>query len=104
MQLTGWNDPDPAEVHHPTTNAEWDAALSRYLGSLNDAPLRRCVDVARSHGAATLVIETRYLDIDYRSEFSAYYSRQFADIPDTAHRLHFFGRRLTSRSLWRLAA
>jgi hypothetical protein len=104
MQLTGWNDPDPAEVHYPTTDAEWDTALSRYLGSLNDAPLRRCVEVARSHGAATLVIETRYMDIDYRSEFSAYYSRQFADVPDSAHRLHFFGKHLESQSLWQLDA
>lgn len=104
MQLTSWNDPDPAVVHHPTTDAEWDAALSRYLGSLNDAPLQRCVEVARSHGAATLVIETRYLDIDYRSEFSAYYSRQFADVPDSAHRLHFFGKHLEPQSLWQLDA
>lgn len=104
MRLPGWNDPDPAEVHHPTTNAGWDTALARYLGSLNDAPLRRCVEVARSLGATTLVIETRYLDLDYRSEYSAYYSRQFADVPDSAHRLHFFGKHLTSRSLWRLAS
>jgi hypothetical protein len=103
VRLTGWNEPDPAEVYHPTTDVEWEAALSRYLGSLNDAPLRRCVEVARSVGATTLVVETRYLDIDYRSEFSAYYSRQFADVPDSAHRLHFFGKHLTSRSLWRLA-
>lgn len=102
MQLRGWNDPDPAEVHHPTADDEWDAALSRYLGSLNDAPLRRCVEVARSHGAETVVIETRYLDIDYRSEFSAYYSRQFADVPDTAHRLHFFGKHIDAQSLWQL--
>ncbi len=104
MRLAGWNEPDPAEVHHPRTDADWDLALSRYTGSLNDAPLRRCVEVARSLGAETLVVETRYIDVDYRSEFSSYYSRQFADVPDTAHRLHFFGKRLTSRSLWRLAA
>ncbi|WP_211278727.1 hypothetical protein, partial [Mycobacterium lacus] len=48
------------------------------------------------------MVETRYLDIDYRSEFSAYYSRQFADVPDSAHRLHFFGRQLEPQSLWRL--
>ena len=103
MRLKGWNDPDPAEVFHPTTDAEWDSALSRYYGSLNDLPLRRCVEVARALGAASLVVETRYLDVDYRSEFSAYYSRQFAEVPDTAHRLHFFARHLTSRSLWRVA-
>ena len=104
MRLSGGNDPDPAEVFHPTNDAEWEKALDRYSGSLNDAPLRRCVEVARSLGASTLVVETRYLDLDYRSEFSAYYSRQFADIPDAAHRLHFFSKRITARSLWRLAA
>jgi hypothetical protein len=104
VQLRDWNDPDPAEVHNPTTDAEWDLALSRYLGSLNDEPLRRCVEVARSLGAATMVIETRYLDIDYRSEFSAYYSRQFADVPDSAHRLHFFVKELEPQSLWQHAS
>lgn len=102
MQLRDWNDPDPADVHHPATDADWGAALDRYLGSLNDAPLKRCVEVARSHGAATLVVETRYLDIDFRSEFSAHYSRQFADVPDSAHRLHFFAERLDAPSLWHL--
>jgi hypothetical protein len=103
MRVAGWNDPDPAEVYHPTTPAEWAAALNRYLGSLNDAPLLRCIEVAQSLGASTLVVETRYLDLDYRSEYSAYYSRQFGDVPDSAHRLHFFTGRLTARSLWKLA-
>ena len=103
MNHSGWNDPDPAEVFHPTSNAEWEDALARYLGSLNDLPLRRCVEVARSLGAVTLIVETRYLDQDYRSEFSAYYSKQFGDMPDTAHRLHFFAKKLTKRSLWRTA-
>jgi hypothetical protein len=103
MELAGWNDPDPAEVFHPVTDAEWEEALGRYLGSLNDLPLRRCVEVVRALGALTVVVETRYLDLDYRSEFSAYYSRQFADIPDSAHRLHFFKKRLTPASLARRA-
>lgn len=104
MRLRDWNYPDPAEVLHPTNDAEWAAALDRYLGSFNDLPLMRCVEVARSLGAQSLAVETRYLDLDYRSEFSAYYSRQFADVPDSAHRLHFFRDRLTARSLWRLAS
>jgi hypothetical protein len=103
MDLSGWNDPDPAEVFHPETNSEWDTALHRYLSSINDAPLRRCIDVARSLGATTLVIETRYLDLDYRSEFSAYYSKQFGEIPDTAHRLHLFSKHLSKQSMWRTA-
>lgn len=103
MSPSAWNEPDPADVFHPTTDAEWDTSLRRYLGSINDAPLRRCIEVARSHGAATMVVETRYLDLDYRSEFSAYYSKQFADIEDSAHRLHFFAKRLTKRTMWRNA-
>lgn len=103
MELAGWNEPDPAEVFHPRNDVEWDAALDRYLGSINDLPLRRCVDVVRALGAVTMVVETRYLDIDYRSEFSAYYSKQFGDIPDTSHRLHFFSSYLTKRSMWRTA-
>ena len=103
MDISGWNDPDPAEVFHPTTTLEWDAALGRYLGSINDAPLRRCIEVARALGALTLVVETRYLDLDYRSEFSAYYSKQFGEIPDSSHRLHFFSNHLTRRSMWRTA-
>ena len=47
-----------------------------------------------------MVVETRYLDLDYRSEFSAYYSRQFSNVPDSAHRIHFFGKQLSSDSLW----
>lgn len=101
--MSAWNEPDPASVSHPTTDAEWEAALARYLGSINDLPLRRCVEVARSLGAKTMVVETRYLDLDYRSEFSAYYSKQFGDIPDSAHRIHFFSARMTKRSMWRTA-
>src|SRR5579863_10690207 len=101
MDVSDWDSPDPADVFQPSSEAEWDAALSRYLGSVNDDPLRRCLQVARSLGAVTLVAETRYLDLDYRSEFSAYYSKQFGEIPDAAHRLHLFSERLTKRGMWR---
>lgn len=90
MDLADWESPDPGEVVHPSSLTEWKDALSRYLGSRNDVPLLRCLDVALECGASTLVIETRYLDLDYRSEYSAYFSRTFAPIPDSTHRLHFF--------------
>lgn len=35
-------------------------------------------------------METRYLDRDYRGEYSTFFSKTFAGVPDTAHRLHFF--------------
>ncbi len=99
--MTRWDEPDPAEVYHLTDDDdEWAEALGRYLNSYNDQPLLRCVEVARDHGARTLVIETRYLDLDYRSEFSAFYSKRFGDIPDSAHRLHFFRGQLEASELW----
>jgi hypothetical protein len=40
--------------------------------------------------AKTAVIEYRYLDADYRSEHSAFYSITFRRYPSVAHRIHFF--------------
>ena len=86
----------------PTTPAEWESALDRYLNSRNDRPLKRCLEVVQDNDAKTLVIETRYLDVDYRSEYSAYFSRLFAGVPDSAHRLHFFSEQLDESSLWNM--
>ncbi len=103
MDIVGWNNPDPAEVYHPKNDAEWNFALRRYLGSHYPDPFNRCIEVARLLGAMTLVIETRYIDLDYRSEYSAYYSKQFLDTPDATHRLHFFSKHLTKTNMWRIA-
>jgi hypothetical protein len=48
------------------------------------------------------VVETRYVDADYRSEYSAFYSRAFVSQPDSAHRLHFFRAPLNDSQLWDL--
>jgi hypothetical protein len=60
------------------------------------------LEVARAGGATSVVIETRYIDLDYRSEYSAFYARTFQSAPDSAHRLHFFRAPLTADQLWRL--
>ncbi len=102
MDLTDWDDASldrPDLVQHPTTRDEWLVALDRYLHARNDLPLLRCLDVVLANGASTLVIERRYFDIDYRSEYSTYFSRLFESIPDTAHRLHFFAGRVTREQL-----
>ncbi len=52
--------------------------------------LRRCLQVARDGGCQTIVIENRYVDADYRSEFSAYWSLKFAGRPGFTRRMHFF--------------
>jgi hypothetical protein len=95
----GWEDPDPGEVVSLTTDAEWLQLRERY-SSDDQAPIVRCLEVARSAGAQCAVIETRYLDLDYRSEFSAFYSRAFQAIANSAHRLHFFREGLEGEELW----
>lgn len=86
----GWEDPDPADVVSLLGAKDWADLRGRYDPNLLGRPLERCLEVARAAGATSVVIETRYLDLDYRSEYSAFFSKTFAEIPDTAHRLHFF--------------
>lgn len=90
MNLTDWYEPDPAWVISPADDQEWDEALARYRGSTNDGPFNRCIEIARAHGAKHVLIETRFPDVDYRSEHHALYARVFTDVHAYTHRLHFF--------------
>jgi len=101
VPIAGWEDPDPADVLVLAGDAEWQTLAARYP-SRNGEPLRRCLEVARSNGALSVVIETRYMDPDYRSEYAALYARTFASQPDTAVRLHFFKAPLAADQLWQL--
>lgn len=98
MDLSNWEDPDPAAILTLQGDGDWEALRRRYAGQKN-RPLNRVLEVARSNGANSVVIETRYLDLDYRSEYSAFYSRTFASVPDSAHRLHFFSTVLSAPQL-----
>jgi hypothetical protein len=70
---------------------------------LTDRPFLRCLSVAKANGARTAVIETRYIDADYRSEYSVFYSKAFAHYEDSAHRIHFFAAELAAEDVWRLS-
>lgn len=78
MDLTDWESPNPGLLHVPSDDAEWDDVFARYTGTTNDGPLLRCIAVARENGAKSVVVETRYLGSDFRSEFAHFYSRTFA--------------------------
>jgi hypothetical protein len=52
--------------------------------------LRSALDNAFVCGAQTVVVETRYTDMDYRDEYARYYSMTFRNYSSVAHRLHFF--------------
>jgi hypothetical protein len=99
----GWEEPDPALVVSLLTDGDWDYLLRRYEPNFVPRPLERCFEVARSRSAKSVVIETRYVDLDYRSEYSAFFSKTFAEIPDTTHRLHFFDTNLANVDLSNLS-
>jgi hypothetical protein len=101
VDLTGWDFPDPVRVIHLRSEADWNALRLRYLGR-NSQPFDRCLDVARESGARSLAVETRYIDADYRSEYSTFYSKAFSAMPATSHRLHFFRKPLVGTRLWQL--
>lgn len=64
--------------------------LTQYYEGTRPAVLHEVLGQAYSLGAQTAVIEYRYLDPDYRSEHSRFYSTTFRRYPSVAHRLHFF--------------
>lgn len=55
-----------------------------------NAPLARVLEIARLHNVVSIYVERRYIDLDYRNEFSHFYSTTFYRFPSVAHRLHFF--------------
>jgi hypothetical protein len=56
----------------------------------NDRPLSNCVQSLFAAGAISAISQRRVFDPDFTAEYTAYYSRQFASIPRTCTRLHFF--------------
>ena len=99
--MSDWENPDPAELVDLIRDTDWIDLLGRYP-AINRRPLARCLEVANAGGASTAVIETRYLDEDFRSEYSAFFSKTFLEISDNTHRIHFFQRRLRHDDLWDL--
>lgn len=96
--MSAWVEPDPADLINLRSERSWARLANRYVNYL-PRPYRQCLQIARASGAQTVVVETRYMDQDYRSEFSAFFSRTFADVADTAQRLHFFRARLRPSEL-----
>lgn len=83
-------------------NASLDTEQLPSSPSSSDRPLLRCLEVARAGGARTAILETRYIDLDYRSEYSAHYSKAFRSFADTSTRVHFFTSELTPRDVHEL--
>jgi hypothetical protein len=91
-------DDQPGYVHGIRDASDLDRVHDVYSPDRPNRPLRRILDVAAAHGVQSIVVEQRYIDFDYRSEHSRFYSTTFRRYPSVCHRLHFFKHeaRLTS--------
>jgi hypothetical protein len=84
-----WVDPSShGDVLHPKSATDWDQLIDVYAGA--DTPFAAVIGVARESGCQTIVVEHRYIDLDYRSEHAAFWSMRFQVPPPFTRRLHFF--------------
>lgn len=82
--------PYPAAVLDITQSADYEALRSYYSPYQSSPQLDRIFEIAEQHGVQSVVVEYRYIDLDYRDEHSNFYSTTFRRYPSVAHRLHFF--------------
>lgn len=92
----GWSpDADPAEVIDVTARGGWDYVADKYAAGDRPA-LQRIIEIGREHKIKSVLVERRYIDPDYRSEYARFYASMFRPYPATCHRLHFFTAKLKS--------
>jgi len=97
-----WVDPDKScWVHRPRNDESWARLAGEYTDD-ERRPLHQVLEVARAGGCRTVVVENRYVDLDYRSEFSAFWSLKFDNQSPFARRLHFFAADLAEETLHKL--
>lgn len=89
MSFAAWTPDDPAQVIDLRADQAL-AKLARYYQGSHPDVVHEVLGQAYTLGAQTCVIEYRYLDPDYRSEHSRFYSTTFRRYPSVGHRLHFF--------------
>ena len=89
MQFSEWTPRDPARVVDLRPPGALIQLIRYYEGTRPDV-VHEVLGQAYSLGAQMAVIEYRYIDPDYRSEHSRFYSITFRRYPSVAHRLHFF--------------
>ena len=92
---------------HPE-DEDWDGLIASYGGrNVHDphaphrynGPFIRIVEIVRRRGCETVVIENRYVDPDWRSEYNAFWAGRFAHTWPFARRMHFFAARIEDEQL-----
>ena len=87
--LSSWTHADPARSFDLLRSADLAALWADYGGQQGKL-YARIIAHADRVGARSVLVEYRYVDADYRSEHSTFYSTTFRRYPSVAHRLHFF--------------
>jgi hypothetical protein len=87
--LASWTDDTRVEFFDLDSRGDF-LQLAAFYEGIDPTRFHALIHRARDAGARTVVAEHRYLDADYRSEHSAFYSTTFRRYPSIAHRLHFF--------------
>lgn len=95
-----WVDPDThGWVYKPKDAKDWASLPADVGGGPGFAAV---ADVARRNRCRTVVVENRYVDADYRSDFSSFWSKRFDSLAPFARRVHFFRADLRPDLLHRL--
>lgn len=63
------------------------------------APISSIFDHVQELNCRTVLVETRYIDLDYRNEYSNFYSKTFTRHRSTCERLHFFRKKLSNDAI-----
>jgi hypothetical protein len=86
--VSAWVDPDThGWLYSPTSDEDWEVVVEQSGGGKG---FSRIAARVREMGCRTVVIENRYVDADYRSDFAAFWSRQFVAPSPFTRRVHFF--------------
>lgn len=89
-RLFTWSQHDTPAVLIDTTDQALEDLVAFYTEGRGSGPLLRILEIASGHGVRTILIEQRYIDIDWRSEHAAFYGTTFVRYPSVCHRAHFF--------------
>lgn len=86
-------------MHQPRSDQDWDDLVRHCQGGPR---LEAIFAIARRNRCRTVVVEDRYIDADYRSDFSAFWSKRFEVPSPYARRLHFFRAAIATEQLARM--
>lgn len=89
-------------VIKPEDEAAWGKLADDYRGGTAPQPFDQILTVVRANGCKTVVVENRYVDVDYRSEYSNFWSLKFDGQSSFTRRLHFFSTDLDEERLHEL--